>query len=152
MNLRTIYRYASSRTMHRLLLYFLTILLCSVMFLLLLASWFSWRYVRHERYVLDQCLNGGIKQCGMLMIESENGFDPDFWAEVSKIDEVIGFTSGDTYDVPVDEIGKYGEQQKIMDSEYVKNTGFVSWFVMDTSGVGVCQFKLSEGKRPEEWQ
>ncbi len=152
MNLRTIYKYASGRTMHRFLLYFLTILLCSVMFLLLLASWFSWRYVRHERYACDQCLNGGNRQCGMLMIESENGFDPDFLEEISQMDEIVGFTSGDVHDFPVDEIEKYGEQQKKMDPEYVENTGFVPWFLMNTSGIDVCQFNLREGMRPEEWQ
>ena len=152
MNLRTICRYASSRTMHRLLIYFFTIILCFMMFLLLLASWFSWRYVRYERYVCDQCLNGGIKHCGMFMIESENGFDKDFWEDISKVDGIAGFSSGDVYDYPVDGIEKFGNQQKKLNPEYVKKTGYVPWFVMNTSGVNVCNFNLQEGKFPEEWQ
>lgn len=112
MNLRTIYKYASNRTMHRFLLYILTVLLCYVMFLLLLASWFSWRYVRHERYMCNQCLNGGIKQCGMLLLESDNAFNPDFLSEILEMEEIAGFTSGDVYQYPIDEIDKFGEQQK----------------------------------------
>lgn len=152
MNLRTIYKFASNRTMHRFLLYILTILLCYVMFLLLLASWFSWRYVRHERYMCNQCLNGGIKQCGMLLLESDNAFEPDFLSEILEMEEIAGFTSGDVYQYPIDEIDKFGEQQKKMDPEYFENTGFVPWFCMNPSGVDVCRFNLREGKYPREWE
>ncbi|MDD6072561.1 MAG: ABC transporter permease [Clostridiales bacterium] len=152
MNLRTVFRYASNRTMHRFLLYFLTILLCYVMFLLLLASLFCRNYVRHERYMCNRCLNGGIKQCGMLSLESDNAFDPDFLSEISEMEEMVGFTSGGVHQYPVDEIEKFGEQQKEMDSEYFENTGSVPWFYMNQSGIDVCHFNLKEGKRPEEWE
>ncbi len=152
MNLRTIYKYASNRTMHRFLLYILTIMLCYVMFLLLLASCFSWGYIRHEHYLCNQCLNGGIKQCGMLLLESDNALNPDFLSEISEMEEIAGFTSGDVYDYLIDEIGKFGEQQKKLDPEYYENTGFVPWFLMNSSGVDVCHFNLREGKHPEEWE
>lgn len=152
MNLRTIYKYASNRTMHRFLLYFLTIILCCVMFLLLLASWFSWRYIRHERYMCDRCLNGGIKQCGMLLLESDNALNPDFLSAILEIEAIAGFTCGDVYQYSVDEIEKFGKQQKELDSEYFENTGFVQWFCMNQSGVDVCHFNLREGKHPDEWK
>ena len=152
MNLRTIYKYALNRTMHRFLLYSLTILLCFIMFLLLLTSWFCWGYVRHERYKCNQSLNGGIKQCGMLLLETGNAFDPDFLSEILAMEEITGFTSGDVYQYPADEIAEFGEQQKNMDSEYYQNTGYVPWFHMNQSGVDVCHFDLREGKHPEEWE
>lgn len=149
MKARTIYHYASSRTMHRFLLYCLTILLCTAMFILLLASWFAWRYVRHERYALNKCLDGGIKQCGMLLLESTEN---DFWADVSQMEELVGFTSSGVYSATVDDIEKFGVQQTKLDPEYVENTGYVPLLCMDDSGINVCHFNLQEGKYPEEWQ
>ena len=152
MNLRTILKYSSNRTLHRLLICFLTVLLCYVMFLLLLASWFTWGYVVHERHLCDKCLNGGIKQCGMILFESGNVYDPDFLSEIIEMEEIVGFTCGDVYQSPNDEIEKYSEQQKKLDPEYFENIGFMPWFYMNQLGVEVCQFKLREGKYPDDWK
>lgn len=151
MKLRNIIKFSSDRTVHRLSIYILTILLCFVMFLLLLASWFSWRYIRYERYLCNQSLNGGIEQCGMFVLESDNAFDPNYLDIISELEGLVGFTSCDVYQYPVDEIRFFGEQQIKLDPDYYENSGFVPWFLMNESGVDVCHFNLQEGKKPEDW-
>lgn len=152
MKLRTIIKYSSNRTLHRLLICFLTVMLSYVMFLLLLASWFMWGYVVHERHLCNKCLTGGIKQCGMILFESGNTNNPDFLSEICEMEELVGFTSGELYQVPSGELGKYSEQQEELDSELFEATGFTSMFEMNQSGINVCQFQLREGKYPDEWE
>ncbi len=152
MKLKMIFKYAYNRTLKRLLLFFLMVLLCSVMFLLLLTSFFLWGYSNYERYLCNKCLNGGINQCGMLLFESGDIYNPEFISEIYGIEEMVGFTSGDVYNIPIDEIEKFGEQQKKLDLAYFENTGFVQWFYMFQFGTDVCHFELSEGKYPNDWE
>lgn len=150
MNVKMLYKYAANRTLHRLIRYMVTLILCMVMFLLLLVSLFAWRYIRRERTACDQCLNGGIKQAGMISFE-------DGWSEnaildnILNMDEIIGVTSGSIYQPTTDMIEELGAQQEQLDPEYVKQQNGVPWFHMSWSGVDVCHFNLSDGKRPEEW-
>ncbi len=150
MSLQMLYKYAANRTLHRLIRYMVTLILCMVMFALLLISLFAWRYIRQERTACNQCLNGGIKQAGMLSFEGYS-YSNEFLYDMLNMDEITGVTSGGVYQPTVDVMGELGTQQEKLDPEYVKQQNGVPWFYMSWSGVDVCHFNLSEGKRPEEW-
>ncbi|MCM1158779.1 MAG: ABC transporter permease [Bacteroidales bacterium] len=148
MKLKMIYKYAADRTVRRLIRYVMTIALSMVMFLLLLVSLFAWKYIRRERTACNHCLNGGIKQAGMLFFEE---YTEEFLEDVLNLDEVTGVTSGDVYQPTVDMIEELGRQQEKSDPEYVKRQNGVPWFYMSSTGVDVCHLNLSDGKPPEEW-
>lgn len=152
MNLRTIWKYSFHRASQRLLVCFLTIMLTYVMFLLLLVSWFMWGYIQKEQQLCDDCLSGGMESCGMILFESGDMFNPDFLSELMSMEELVGFTGGGVCEMSVNEIEKYSEQQKTLNSECYENSGYVPWFYMNESGTEVCQFQLREGKYPDEWE
>ena len=129
MNLKMLYKYAANRTLHRLIRYMVTLILCMVMFVLLLVSLFAWRYIRRERTACDQCLNGGIKQAGMLSFEGYS-YSNEFLYDMLNMDEIMGVTSGGVYQPTVDVMGELGTQQEELDPEYVKRQNGVPWFYM----------------------
>lgn len=149
MNLHTIYKYASNRTMHRLLVYVAGVFLCCAMFALLLISFFAWSYIRRERTACERCLNGGIKQAGMILFDT---YTEEFLQDIMNMEEIVGLTDGDIYMADENMIPELGQQQKKMDSEYVEENRAVPWFYMNPEGVDVCHMNLKEGKRPDEWQ
>lgn len=151
MNLQMLYKYAANRTLHRLIRYMVTLILCMVMFLLLLVSMFAWRYIRRERTACDQCLNGGIRQAGMISFEGYS-YSREFLNDMLNMDEITGVTSGSIYQPTTDMIEELGVQQEKLDPEYVKQQDGVPWFYMSWFGVDVCHFNLRDGKRPEEWE
>lgn len=152
MNLRTIWKYSFNRASHRLLVCFLTMMLTYIMFLLLLVSWFMWGYIQKEQQLCDNCLSEGMESCGMILFESGDMFNPDFLSELMNVEGLVGFTSGNVGEMPINEVEKYSEQQKALNLEYNENTGCAPWFFMNQFGIEVCQFNLSKGKYPDEWE
>ena len=152
MDLRTIYRFASDRTMRKLVVYLATVFLCCATFCLLLLSFFSYHYLRRERIACEHCLNGKIKQAGMIYFEDywREEASQSFLQEMMQLEEIVGVTgSSAVYFPQLDTVKEIEGKGK---STHVGHEDTVQWLCLNPEGLNVCHFRIQEGKRPEEWE
>ncbi|MDE6760229.1 MAG: ABC transporter permease [Lachnospiraceae bacterium] len=153
MHIKMIYKYSASRTLHKLLLYLITVFLCFMTFALFLISIFAWRFAKQARTACDKSLNGGIRQAGLIEIVdfSEEYEDAvySFVQEASQSEAIMGIGSTAFYDSEEASLVQLREKQMQLEK---KNSDGLSVFCMNREAANICNMKLQSGKWPEEYE
>lgn len=152
MHFNMIYKYALNRTLHKLIVYIVTILLCFLLFVLLLISIFANNYVGKGKKVLDKCLNGGVGQAGLIEIETFDFEYKDainsFVQDANLLAEVRGIGYGCCFGGPADELEVLWERQKQLQKTSDDNLWL---YFINLEAVNVCNMILQDGKLPDEY-
>ncbi len=153
MHLKMIYKYSFNRTLHKLVVYMATIFLCFAVFALLLVSIFAWRFVRKGRTAADECLNGGMKQAGVISIENvdwEYGEVIEaFVQEASEMEEISGIGEGSIGGRGTEGLEELWEKQKQLQNT---DPSYLWGYYMNLEAVGLYNIQLQEGKMPDEYE
>lgn len=152
MHFNMIYKYALNRTLHKLIIYITTILLCFMLFVLLLISIFVNSYVGKGKKDLDKCLNGGVEQAGLIEIETfdleYNDAINSFVQEANSLAEVMGIGYGCCFGGPASELEELWARQKQLQKTDDDNL----WvYYINSEAVNVCNMLLQDGKLPDEY-
>lgn len=153
MHLRMIYKYSVNRSLHKLLIFMATICLCIVLFGLLLVSLFAWNYVSWGRKSCDKCLNGGIKQTGLIELdidwEKESNTCDSFVKEALQMKEINSIGSHTIGGNNYSSLSELIERQNQL--EGTDDTNF--WMLyLNQEATSMCHMDLQKGKLPEEYE
>lgn len=152
MHLKMIYKYSVNRTVQKLIVYFTNVFLCFVMFTLLLVSMFSWKFVRQGRKAVDECLNGGIEQAGLIEVEVNSIEDYEmissFVQKAIGMDAISGIGEGCIVGRSTKGIEEVWEEQ-----ERIQKKSDEDLWVYNTNieAFPVCNIRLQKGKMPQEY-